>query len=88
LTRGAAGLIFGRVFDQISNSNDYRRFTRGHYCLISLPSKSQRISLLSVSVTLIILMSAEKIKKQEFNLKPLTGRATTAPEIWAVVLAA
>src|SRR6202008_3150603 len=31
---------------------------------------------------------AEKIKKQQFNLKPLTGKATTAPEMWAVVLAA
>ena len=25
---------------------------------------------------------AEKIKKQQFNLKPLTGKATTAPETW------
>jgi transposase-like protein len=31
---------------------------------------------------------AEKIKKQQFNLKPLTSEATTAPEIWAAVLAA
>ena len=31
---------------------------------------------------------AEKIKKQQFNLKPLTEKATTAPEMWAVVLAA
>jgi transposase-like protein len=31
---------------------------------------------------------AEKIKKQQFNLKPLTGKATTAPEIWAAALAA
>ena len=31
---------------------------------------------------------AEKIKKQQFNLKPLTGKATTAPEIWAAVMAA
>ena len=31
---------------------------------------------------------AEKIKKQQFNLKPLTGKATTVPEIWAALLAA
>ena len=31
---------------------------------------------------------AEKIKKQQFNLKPLTEKATTTPEIWAAVLAA
>ena len=31
---------------------------------------------------------AEKIKKQQFNLKPLTGQATTAPGIWTAVLAA
>jgi transposase-like protein len=31
---------------------------------------------------------AEKIKNQQFNLKPLTGQATTAPELWAAVLVA
>jgi hypothetical protein len=31
---------------------------------------------------------AEKIKKQQFNLKPLTGKATIAAEIWAAVLVA
>jgi transposase-like protein len=31
---------------------------------------------------------AEKIKKQQFNLKPLTGQATTAPGIWPALLAA
>ena len=31
---------------------------------------------------------AAKIKKQQFNLKPLTEQATTAPGIWAAVLAA
>ena len=31
---------------------------------------------------------AEKIKKQQFNLKPLTGKATTAPEILAAFLVA
>jgi transposase-like protein len=29
-----------------------------------------------------------KIKKQQFSLKPLTGRATNAPELWAAVLVA
>jgi transposase-like protein len=31
---------------------------------------------------------AEKIKKHQFNLRPLTGKAITAPEMWAAVLAA
>ena len=31
---------------------------------------------------------AEKIKKHQFNLRPLIGKATTAPEMWARVLAA
>ena len=31
---------------------------------------------------------AEKIKKQQFNLKPLTRKATTAPALWAEILAA
>ena len=39
-------------------------------------------------VTIRGIELAEKIKKQQFNLKPLTGKATTAPEIWAAVLAA
>ena len=39
-------------------------------------------------VTIQGIELAEKIKKQQFNLKPLTGRATTAQEIWDAVLAA
>jgi transposase-like protein len=31
---------------------------------------------------------AAKIKKAQFNLRPLTGKAATAPELWAAVLAA
>ena len=31
---------------------------------------------------------AAKIKKHQFNLKAVTGKAATAPEIWAAVLAA
>jgi transposase-like protein len=42
----------------------------------------------TAAVTVRGIELAEKIKKQQFNLKPLTGKATTAPEIWAVVLAA
>jgi hypothetical protein len=38
-------------------------------------------------VTIRGIELAEKIKKQ-FNLKPLTGKATTGPAIWAAVLAA
>jgi transposase-like protein len=41
----------------------------------------------TAAVTIRGIELAEKIKKQQFNLKPLTG-ATTAPDIWAAVLAA
>ena len=43
----------------------------------------------TAAVTIRGIELAEKIKKQQFNLKPLTtGQLTTAPEIWAAVLAA
>ena len=41
----------------------------------------------TAAVTIRGIELASKIKKQQFNLKPLTRKATTAPEIWAVVLA-
>jgi transposase-like protein len=42
----------------------------------------------TAAVTIRGIELAAKIKKQQFNLKPITGKATTAPEIWAAVLAA
>jgi transposase-like protein len=42
----------------------------------------------TAAVTIGGIELAEKIKKQQFNLKPQTGKAITAPEMWAVVLAA
>jgi transposase-like protein len=42
----------------------------------------------TAAVTIRGIELAEKIKKHQFNLKPLTGKATAAPEIWAAVLAA
>ena len=42
----------------------------------------------TAAVTIRGIELAMKIKKQQFNLKPLTGKATTAPEIWAAVLTA
>jgi hypothetical protein len=42
----------------------------------------------TAAVTIRGIELAEKIKKQQFNLRRLTGKATTAPEIWAAVLAA
>jgi transposase-like protein len=42
----------------------------------------------TAAVTIGGIELAEKIKKQKFNLKPQTGKAITAPEMWAVVLAA
>jgi transposase-like protein len=40
------------------------------------------------AVTIRGIELAEKIKKQQLNLTPLTGKATTAQEIWAAVMAA
>ena len=40
------------------------------------------------AVTIRGIELAEKIKNQQFNLKPLTRKATTDPAIWAAVLAA
>ena len=42
----------------------------------------------TVAVTIRGVELAEKIKKHQFNLKPLTGKAATTPEMWARVLAA
>jgi transposase-like protein len=42
----------------------------------------------AAAVTIRGIELAAKIKKDQFNLKPLTKQAATAPEIWAAVLAA
>jgi hypothetical protein len=42
----------------------------------------------TAAVTIRGIELAEKIKKRQFNLRPLTGKAITAPEMWTVVLAA
>ena len=42
----------------------------------------------TADVTIRGIELAEKIKKHQFNLRPLTGKAITAPEMWTVVLAA
>jgi transposase-like protein len=42
----------------------------------------------TAAVTIRGIELAEKIKKQQFNVEPLAGKATTAPEIWVAVLAA
>ena len=42
----------------------------------------------TAAVTICGIELAEKIKKHQFNLRPLTGKAATAPEMWARVLAA
>jgi transposase-like protein len=42
----------------------------------------------TAAVTIRGIELAEKIKKQQFNLKPLIGQATTAPKIWTAVMAA
>jgi hypothetical protein len=42
----------------------------------------------TASVTIQGIELAEKIKKQQFNLKLLTGKASTSPDIWAAVLSA
>ena len=47
---------------------------------------SKRFETTAVTIRRIEL--TEKIKKRQVNLKSLTGKATTAPERWAAVLAA
>jgi hypothetical protein len=42
----------------------------------------------TAAVTIRGIELAAKMKKDQFNLKPLTGKAITAPEMWAVVFAA
>ena len=42
----------------------------------------------TAAVTIRGVELAAKIKKQQFDLKAVTGKAVTAPEIWAAVLAA
>jgi transposase-like protein len=42
----------------------------------------------TAAVTIRGIELAAKIKKQQFNLKALSGKVTTAPELWAAVLAA
>jgi transposase-like protein len=42
----------------------------------------------TAAVTIRGIELTEKIKKQQFNLKPLTREATTAQGIWTAVLAA
>jgi hypothetical protein len=42
----------------------------------------------TAAVTIRSIELAEKIKKHQFNLRPLTKKATTAPERWAAILAA
>ena len=42
----------------------------------------------TASVTIHGIELAETVKKQQFNLKLLTGKASTAPDIWAAVLSA
>jgi transposase-like protein len=39
----------------------------------------------TAAVTIRGIELAEKIKKQQFSLKPLAGQATTAPGIWEVL---
>ena len=41
----------------------------------------------TAAVTIRGIELAEKIKKQQFNLKALTGKATNAPALWAVLAA-
>src|ERR1700752_315627 len=42
----------------------------------------------TAAVTIRGIELAAKVKKQQFNLKPLTRKKNTAPELWAAVLAA
>jgi transposase-like protein len=61
---------------------DHRRIKQGIRPMLGF----KRFETAAVTIRGIEL--AKKIKKQQFNLQPLTGQATTAPGIWTTVLAA
>jgi hypothetical protein len=42
----------------------------------------------TATVTIRGIELAEKIKKNQFNIRPLTEKIVTAPERWSAVLAA
>jgi transposase-like protein len=42
----------------------------------------------TATVTIRGIELAEKIKKNQFNIRPLTEKIVTAPELWSAVLAA
>jgi hypothetical protein len=42
----------------------------------------------TAAVTIRGIELAEKIKKHQFNPKAVSGKGTTAPELWVAVLAA
>ena len=42
----------------------------------------------TAAVTIRGIELAQKIKKNQFNLRPLTKKAVTVPALWAEVLAA
>jgi transposase-like protein len=83
----AAGTLPGRVRVRSSKylnnliEQDHRRIKQRLQPILGF----KRFETASVTIRGIEL--AAKIKKQQFDLKPLTGKATTAPEIWAAVLA-
>ena len=71
-----------------------KHIRQSYWCAPSLTIKQRVRPMLgfkrleTAALTIRGIELAEKIKKQQFNLIPLTGQATTAPGIWTAVLAA
>jgi transposase-like protein len=81
-TQGSWHAVAARVYLNNLIEQDYRRIKQRLRPMLGL----KRFETAAVTIRGIEL--AEKIKKHQFNLKPLTGKETTAPETWAAVLAA
>ena len=71
----AAVMICG---DQTQLSQQWQSYIKGWWNYYQLAERQWNVKDLRL---------AAKIKKDQFNLRPLTGKATTAPELWAAVLA-
>jgi hypothetical protein len=83
----AQDLFKGRHFDQeiiILCVRWYITFKLSFHDLVQMMAER------GITATVILrgIELAEKIKKHQFNLRPLSGKATTAPEVWARVSAA
>ena len=81
-----------RAVDKAGRTVDFllsrRRDVAAAKRFFSRATKQHGAPRVMAAVTIRGIELAEKIKKHQFNLRPLTGKATTDPEMWARVLVA